>query len=57
MANPAAYSVSKAGLIQLTKWLSTTLSPEGLELIAYPGGIEKEVNPIHLFQLIKIKLL
>ena len=28
LGNPAAYASSKAGLIQLTKWLSTVLSPE-----------------------------
>ena len=41
MANPAAYSVSKAGLIQLTKWLSTTLSPEIRVNCISPGGIER----------------
>ena len=28
MQNPASYAASKAGLIQLTKWLSKTLSPK-----------------------------
>ena len=28
MGNPAAYSASKGGLIQLTRWLATTLAPE-----------------------------
>jgi len=27
MANPAAYAASKGGLLQLTRWLSTTLAP------------------------------
>ena len=39
MANPAAYSVSKGGLIQLTKWLSTTLAPEVRVNSISPGGI------------------
>lgn len=37
--NPAGYSVSKAGLIQLTKWLSTTLSPSIRVNSIAPGGI------------------
>lgn len=28
MGNPAAYAASKGGLIQFTRWLSTTLAPE-----------------------------
>lgn len=39
MANPAAYSVSKGGLIQLTRWLATTLSPEIRVNAVSPGGI------------------
>ena len=27
MGNPAAYAASKGGMIQLTRWLSTTLAP------------------------------
>ena len=41
MANPAAYSVSKAGLIPTYKWLSTTLSPEIRVNCISPGGIER----------------
>lgn len=28
MANPAAYAASKGGLVQLTRWLSSTLAPD-----------------------------
>jgi len=39
MGNPAAYSISKGGLTQLTRWLSTTLSPEVRVNAIAPGGI------------------
>ena len=39
MGNPAAYSVSKGGLIQLTKWLSKTISPEIRVNTISPGGV------------------
>lgn len=39
MANPAAYSVSKGGLLQLTRWLSTTLAPNVRVNAISPGGI------------------
>lgn len=39
MANPAAYAASKGGLIQLTRWLSTTLAPEIRVNSISPGGI------------------
>ena len=39
MNNPAAYSASKAGLIQLTKWLSSNLAPEIRVNAISPGGI------------------
>lgn len=39
MGNPAAYSVSKGGLIQLTKWFSTTLAPEVRVNAISPGGV------------------
>jgi NAD(P)-dependent dehydrogenase (short-subunit alcohol dehydrogenase family) len=46
MANPAAYSVSKAGLIQMTKWLATTLAPDIRVNAISPGGIFRQQNEI-----------
>jgi NAD(P)-dependent dehydrogenase (short-subunit alcohol dehydrogenase family) len=39
MGNPAAYAASKGGLIQLTRWLSTTLAPTTRVNAISPGGI------------------
>ena len=39
MSNPAAYAASKAGLIQFTRWLSTTVSPEIRVNSISPGGV------------------
>ena len=39
MGNSAAYSAAKGGLIQLTKWLSTTLAPFVRVNSISPGGI------------------
>lgn len=41
MGNPAAYGVSKGGLIQLTKWLATTLAPKVRVNSIAPGGIAR----------------
>lgn len=41
MANPAAYGASKGGLIQLTRWLSTTLAPEVRVNALCPGGVSR----------------
>ena len=39
MGSPAAYSASKGGLIQLTRWLSTTVSPDVRVNAISPGGV------------------
>jgi NAD(P)-dependent dehydrogenase (short-subunit alcohol dehydrogenase family) len=39
MTNPAAYSASKGGLIQLTRWLATSLAPHVRANTLSPGGI------------------
>jgi len=41
MGSPAAYAASKGGLIQLTRWLSTTLSPKIRANAIAPGGLER----------------
>jgi NAD(P)-dependent dehydrogenase (short-subunit alcohol dehydrogenase family) len=44
MGNPAAYAASKGGLIQLTRWLSTTLAPSVRVNALVPGGVERGQN-------------
>lgn len=39
MGNPAAYAASKAGLLQLTRWLATTLAPAVRVNAISPGGV------------------
>jgi NAD(P)-dependent dehydrogenase (short-subunit alcohol dehydrogenase family) len=41
MTNPAAYGVSKAGLVQLTKWLATTVAPDIRVNSLSLGGVER----------------
>ncbi len=39
LANPAAYSASKGGLVQLSRWLATTIAPKIRVNTISPGGI------------------
>ena len=39
MGNPAGYSASKGGLIQLTRWLATTIAPDIRVNSISPGGV------------------
>ncbi len=41
MSNPAAYGASKAGLLQLTRWLATSLAPAVRVNAISPGGIAR----------------
>jgi len=42
MGNPAAYAASKGGLLQLTRWLATTLAPAIRVNAVTPGGIFRD---------------
>lgn len=57
MGNPAAYAVSKAGIIQLTKWLSSTLAPNIRVNAISPGGIFRNQDKNFVNKYIKKTLL
>jgi len=42
MGNPAAYSASKGGLLQLSRWLATTMAPHVRVNSVTPGGIFRD---------------
>lgn len=39
LGNPAAYAASKGGLIQMTRWLATTMAPKIRVNAVAPGGV------------------
>lgn len=44
LGNPAAYAASKGGLLQLTRWLATTLAPNVRVNAITPGGIFRDTK-------------
>jgi len=46
--NPAAYSVSKAGIIYMTKWLASTLAPHIRVNAISPGGILRQQEKLFI---------
>lgn len=48
MGNPAAYGASKAGVLQLTRYLATALAPDIRSNAITPGGIERGQPQIFL---------
>lgn len=53
MGNPAAYAASKGGLLQLTRWLATTLSPHIRVNSISPGGVFRDQNKIFVERYIE----
>jgi len=46
MSNPAAYSASKGGLIQFTRWLATTIAPRIRVNTISPGGVFRNQHEV-----------
>jgi NAD(P)-dependent dehydrogenase (short-subunit alcohol dehydrogenase family) len=44
LANPAAYAASKGGLIQMTRWLATTMAPKVRVNAIAPGGVFRQTS-------------
>lgn len=45
LGNPAAYAVSKGGLVQLTRWLAATIGPDVRVNAIAPGGLLRDQSP------------
>ena len=50
--NPAAYAASKGGVLQLTRWLATTLAPDIRVNAITPGGIFRDHKSPFLSQYV-----
>lgn len=44
LGNPAAYAASKGGLVQMTRWLATTLAPDIRVNTVAPGGVFRDTT-------------
>ena len=48
MSSPAAYSASKAGVVNLSKWLATTMAPQVRVNSVSPGGLARGQDKLFL---------
>ena len=55
--NPAGYSIAKAGVIYMTKWLASTLAPAIRVNCVSPGGVYRGQQKKFVTQYIKKTLL
>jgi NAD(P)-dependent dehydrogenase (short-subunit alcohol dehydrogenase family) len=53
ISNPAGYGISKAGLVYLTKWLASTMSPKVRVNCISPGGIKRSQDKNFIKKYIK----
>lgn len=53
MSNPAAYGASKGGLLQITRWLSTTMAPKVRVNSISLGGIFRNQDPTFVCRYIE----
>ncbi len=55
--NPAAYSVSKAGIVHMTKWLASALAPKIRVNVVSPGGVFRNQQKLFVKKYIDKTLL